>query len=484
MSEADVIALRREVKRLRYELSVAVQQLPYLRDMVEGSRDGLALLDEAGRVLECNHALGQVLGLPVEHLIQGSIATWPWAPGEGRRWDDTPTLLEGFATGVPVLAMLASGDTLELVLARAPSPGPAVYVASARKLTDLGAAARALLESRTEVRALQAELSVHKRFGTLFEHSPDALVLFDGEGIVQLRNAWSACFWPELEVGTSAAAAAPDIGAVLESLRQATAGVPEGRRWLLDASSNDDARELDARLSHVVLPQGHGFLLSARDVTERRRAERALQQALEHASRSVQEREVLLQEVHHRVKNNLQIVSSLLAMQGDQHRSAEARAALEDAVGRVRSMALVHQLLYSGHDFSRIELGGYAESLVTQLMSALDPAALVQVEVEQVLIDIDRAIPCGLVLNELLMNALKHGRSADGVCRARVRIRSEAGWVEVRIEDEGPGTPVDRVSGEHASMGMRVVAALVRQLRGALDTRTDMGTCVVLRFPA
>jgi len=167
-------------------------------------------------------------------------------------------------------------------------------------------------------------------------------------------------------------------------------------------------------------------------------------------------------------------------MQADQA-SPQTRAALTDSVLRVRSMALIHQMLYGGSDLSKVELGRYAESLVGQLRASLGASAQVKVEADPVEVTVEQAIPCGLILNELVTNALKHGTSADGLCHLRVAVRGTAQAFTVTVSDEGPGLPADFESRQRKSLGLQVIRALVRQLGAHLTHRTEGGATFTLR---
>jgi two-component sensor histidine kinase len=217
-------------------------------------------------------------------------------------------------------------------------------------------------------------------------------------------------------------------------------------------------------------------LVSVRDVSARRAAERSLEHALVDMRAALDEREVLLKEIHHRVKNNLQIVSSLLAMQSDRSASEEARSALEQSVHRVRSMALIHQQLYGGDDLARVELSDYVPTLVTELRSALAPTAEVVFDVTPTEVEVETAIPCGLILNELVVNAFKHGCDAGGRCRLHITLDREEGRIRLGVADAGPGVPpgFDVAKLRRAtSLGMRLIAALTQQINATL--RLDAG---------
>jgi PAS domain S-box-containing protein len=198
---------------------------------------------------------------------------------------------------------------------------------------------------------------------------------------------------------------------------------------------------------------------------------------------SLREKETLLKEVHHRVKNNLQIISSLLALQADAAAPALTRPLLESAA-RVRSMALIHQQLYLADDLGHIDLGAYARSVARELVGTLAPDAHADVDADPVTVTVDEAVPCGLVLNELLTNALKHGRSADGSARVAVTLRDHGDRYDLTVRDHGPGLPADfdlQRAGDATSLGMKLILSLVRQLRAELSFHTDDGAWVAVR---
>jgi two-component sensor histidine kinase len=222
-------------------------------------------------------------------------------------------------------------------------------------------------------------------------------------------------------------------------------------------------------------------IVVARDVTQRQQAEAQL-----HAS--LQEKEALLKEVHHRVKNNLQIISSLLTLQADQVNDPGALELLRESRNRVRSMAQIHETLYRSADLSRADFAAYIESLGSQLFRsyAVDPGRVRwHAEVAPVSLDLDRAIPCGLILNELISNALKHafpeGRSGEIVVRLYV---TPEGMYTLVVSDNGVGLPEGRNARPTGSLGLQLVATLARQLRGRLELERHGGTTFRLTFPA
>jgi PAS domain S-box-containing protein len=217
------------------------------------------------------------------------------------------------------------------------------------------------------------------------------------------------------------------------------------------------------------------------DITERKKAEEALRASLE-------EKTILLKEVHHRVKNNLQIISSLLNLQAERTRTRnpEVLDTLRDTQNRVRSMALLHENLYRSSSLARISLPQYVESLCVQLWRSVGPAAPIELDrqVDAVSLSLDQAVPCGLIVNELVSNALKHafpdGRS--GRVRVRAQARTE-GEISLIVADDGVGLPPGRDPRCAETLGLQLVFMLVAQLQGEVDIAREGGTEFRIVFP-
>lgn len=188
---------------------------------------------------------------------------------------------------------------------------------------------------------------------------------------------------------------------------------------------------------------------------------------------SLVEKDSLLKEIHHRVKNNLQMVSSLLSLQTKNTRSKAAIEALEEGKSRVKAMALIHQKLYQNDDLSVIEMQGYIESLVNSVQSVFKKGGHninITIDAEGVELDIDRAIPFGLILNELVSNSFKYAfptDKEDGKIYIHLRKTGDQGFFEYM--DNGVGLPEDTDERASASMGIRLMNRLVNQLQSTLN---------------
>lgn len=202
---------------------------------------------------------------------------------------------------------------------------------------------------------------------------------------------------------------------------------------------------------------------------------------------SLEEKEVLLREVHHRVKNNLQVVSSLLHLQSLHTCDAASAEMFQESQSRVRSMALVHERLYRSKDLAQVEFTEYIQGLATSLFQSykIDSSRIsLETNVHAVRLAIDTAVPCGLLINELVSNCLKHAFVGRELGRVRIDLCSVTeNEILLSVGDDGIGLPSDVDLDDAETFGLQVVAALVEQLHGELDVRRDAGTEFRILFP-
>lgn len=209
-------------------------------------------------------------------------------------------------------------------------------------------------------------------------------------------------------------------------------------------------------------------------------------EAAQRTMANLAEKEVLLKEIHHRVKNNLQLVASLLALSAESSESG-ARSLVGDSMDRIQVMATIHELLYQSEDLAHIQLDEYVRTIASWLVAsyAADCQPELVLELEAIPIDIDRAIPCGLILNELLTNAMKY--AFKGRCeepRIRVSAALDGGEVALAISDNGGGVPPGFDPERTESLGMQLVLSLCQQLKGRWALDRAEGTAWEIRFPS
>jgi len=221
------------------------------------------------------------------------------------------------------------------------------------------------------------------------------------------------------------------------------------------------------------------FIGVVEDITARRSAERALRDSLA-------EKEVLLREIHHRVKNNLQVISSLLYLQSEQLHDPAAQAMFQESRNRISSMALVHEELYSSRDLSSVPVEPYLHRLVPRLLSASSNGKDIACELvaDAVQLVVDQAIPFGLIVNELVTNALKHAFVGRERGELAVSVRRSGGDIVLRVADDGVGLPEGFNPANTSTLGMQLVVQLATQLRGRLCVESGVGAVFECVFPA
>jgi two-component sensor histidine kinase len=201
---------------------------------------------------------------------------------------------------------------------------------------------------------------------------------------------------------------------------------------------------------------------------------------------ALQEKEVLLKEVHHRVKNNLQVISSLLRLQSETVQNKEMAALFLDSQDRVRSMAMVHEYLYKSSDLARINFPAYAASLVRNLYRTFGLSTSEyqpNVEVDDVLLSLDVAVPCGLLLTELVSNAAKYAYPEKKAGPIQVRFRSlPEGLFELSVADQGVGFPKNFDWMKSDSLGLRLMRLLTEQLQGQIQVENHVGLKFIVTF--
>jgi len=215
------------------------------------------------------------------------------------------------------------------------------------------------------------------------------------------------------------------------------------------------------------------------DCTERHEAEERL-------AASLREKEILLREVHHRVKNNLQIISSLLYFQSKKMKNPEDISIFQEGQDRLRSMIMVHETLHRSGDLARIDFGEHVRALAAALrQSSVIAQGRIDIEVDapEIALDMEVALPCGMIVNELLTNAYKHAFPHGRGGLVRVKARRNVDVLKIAVTDTGVGLPQDLDAGNSASFGMQLIRGLLVQLNGAMEMRSDRGTSVLLEIP-
>lgn len=328
-------------------------------------------------------------------------------------------------------------------------------------------------------------------FRRVVEWAPSAMVLIDGHGIIVLVNAQTEkMFGYEREalIGQSVEILVPErFRHHHRAFRAGYFGDPQPRpmgagRDLAGCRADGGEFPIEIGLNPIETDDGTMALASIIDISERLRAQQRLEDAL-------REKTVLLNEVHHRVKNNLQVVTSLLNLQAEHAADPHVRAILGESCGRVKAMSLTHQLLYQRKDFSHLDLAEYLQRLVQSIRASYRVAGghvelLMDLPSEGPHLDLERSIPCGLLTNELLTNAFKHAFPGERRGKVTVRLADEGDEeICLSVSDDGIGLPPETELAQRSSLGLQLVPLLVEQLHGVLVVERDAGTRFSVRFP-
>ncbi|PSO51411.1 MAG: hypothetical protein BRC33_00355 [Cyanobacteria bacterium SW_9_44_58] len=236
-------------------------------------------------------------------------------------------------------------------------------------------------------------------------------------------------------------------------------------------------QELSMNLTH------NGEIVGVcRDVSDRKQAEEQLKASLE-------EKELLLKEVHHRVKNNLQVISSIFSLQSQTIEDEQALAILEESQNRISSMALVHEKLYQAANLANIDFAEYIRDLTYNLLASYNVNSdwiQTEMNIESIPLNLDSAIPCGLLINELVSNSLKHGfpDQRSGTIYIFLGGKDEqAETLCLKVEDDGVGLPEGFDPHKAASLGISLISSLTQQLRGTLKFQNNPGASFEITFP-
>lgn len=349
-----------------------------------------------------------------------------------------------------------------------------------------GIASLALADRRQRLDAVSALASSEARYRAIVEDQSELISVADPDGTLRFVNAAYAGHFglaPQDMVGrhllefvaeADRAAVGAHLAATLEgratasgtNRMQSAAGAVRWVSWV--------NRPLLGADGEVQAIQSVG-----RDITEQRRAEDGLRAALA-------ERETLLQEVYHRVKNNLQLVQSLLSLQQRTVTDPQARRALLDSSRRVRAMALVHEQLYQAGNLGSVPLHAYTAELLRQIDEATGAARqgiLLQSDLPDLACQPDSAIPFGLIVTELVTNAMEHGFVGRSSGRVRVGLALQDGVPVLVVRDDGVGLPAGFDAAAPTSMGLQLAAALAAQLGGRLQAASDGGASFSAALP-
>lgn len=447
------------------------------RIIVEAVADGIVTFDERGIVESINPAAARLFGHPPETVVGKAVSMLvPDAQGLG--------LEAGGATardGTAELAGLRADGSrfpMELSLGEAAIDGRRIFAAVIRDVSE-----------RRQAEAERAHLAA------IVESSSDAIFGTDLENRITNWNAAATRIYgyePSDVIGHPVSRfMSPDQAVERQALAdRAARGEQVIQHETVRVRKDGRPVEVSMTLSPIRQPNGGivGISTIARDITERKAVERTLHRTLAEKDDLLRQKVALLHEVHHRVKNNLQVISAMVSLEARQIEDEAARTRMNMIGQRVYAMGQVHEQLYASGDVAKINLADYVEELargLSRMYSGLPVGLEVEAEGRDWFCDLETAIPLGLILNELITNAFKHAFPEDRDGRVRVRLRrlGKEGAVRLAVEDDGIGAGEGGDAGAKG-IGMTLIRVLARQIDAEIRFEAGEGTSVVVDLPA
>lgn len=467
--EVDAIAVDGPRGRQIFTLEDANQ--PY-RILAEQMSEGTASMSEDGTILFCNNRLAtmvrrrpqRLVGSPIVGLVSHSdaeafCALFATASRRERRCELSFQRSDG--TQIPVLASI---KTL--------SPGAGhKFCLVATDLSDIkrAEADKARMRSRLD--------ETSRLMNAIVEHSSDLITVCHTDGALEYVSPVCRSFLGQNSEDLTGKSVTEivhpeDIAALLDFVSQ-----PEGDQRPLTTLRclREDGSTAWVETSKTMLgvpaSETARVVLTFHDVTENRTHQQQIQAALH-------EKEVLLREVYHRVKNNLQVIQSLVKMQARTLQDEGTQQALEQMVQRVHAMALVHERLYQKQDLAGISLAGYLRDLFSGIMashSLVSHQIHLTLDAEEILLTLENAVPFGLLMNELICNSLKHGFRGGRNGTISISVHRSGNSTHIVVQDNGTGLPEGFRAAGCSTMGLQLANSLAQQLGGKLHFSSDNG---------
>jgi PAS domain S-box-containing protein len=436
--------------------------------VVEAAIDGIAIVQN-GLIKFANKALEKMSGYSHQELIDRPLVDFIHPDDREKAIQRIRERVEGKPiSGALEVRYLSKDRVLK-------------YIEAQGNVIQYNAKPADLIFIRDITERIQAEAALREseeKYRTLVESISDVIYAIDGNGVITYvspvaKKAFG--YEPDELIGRNFLELVhkedhPLLIKRFSELRESNAKSADYR--MID--KQDDIKWVRTLTNPVI---EKGVFMGARgvliDITERKKAE-------ERVAASLREKEVLLREIHHRVKNNMQIISSLLRLQSRSIEDEKMREIFNESQSRIRSMSLIHEKLYESKDFSRVDFSDYIGKMVTHLFVVYQMKTQdvrFKVEAKDIHLEITEAIPCGLIINELVSNALKYafpkGKKGDVIIRMN---KDESGKYYLSVQDTGIGLPPDFDIHKTETLGFQIITDLVRQITGTIELKREKGT--------
>jgi PAS domain S-box-containing protein len=446
------------------------------RQVVESAPNAMVMISAGGKIEMVNAQAERVFGYERKEMLGGSIEML--VPERYRA--KHPQLRGAFFAGPVSRPMGAGRDLFGLKKNGTEFP---IEIGLNPIETDEGPMVLSAIVDISSRKRLE------ERFRQVVESAPNAMVMINSTGSIEMVNAQAERVFGHARdemLGQSIEMLVPErFRRSHPGLRNSFFGGPISRpmgagRDLYGLKKDGSEFPIEIGLNPIQTEEGMMVLSAIVDISDRKHKEQSIHAALK-------EKDVLLGEIHHRVKNNLQVVHSLLGLQSTNLGDETAIGMMRESQNRIRSMALIHQTLYESKDFARVDFRNFLDSLVPTLISsygvATDRVALL-INARDVLLPINAAIPCGLLVNELISNALKHAFPDDRRGEITIALLMDnPQYAVLTVSDNGVGIPETFNLEQTPTLGLQLVTMLSDQLGGAIEINRANPTRFALRFP-
>ena len=493
----DLEELLYELQVLQLELELQNEELRRTHAALEASRDsyfdlyefapiGYLTISAEDMIAEINLTGARLLGLERKQLIHRRFGQFV-ADQDKDRWHCLFMSIMGDAEEEKQCFDLklnrSNGSMIHARFHCLRKTGVSVSPVLRMAFTDI----TQLNQAEADLRAAASAFDLEHRFRQAVESAPNANVMVNESGTILMVNSQT-----EISFGYSFTEL---LGQPVEMLmperfrgghtgfRNAYCAAPQSRPMGVGLDIfglRKDGSEFPVDISLSIIDSHEGILVMSTivDITQRKRANDKLKEALN-------EKEIMLKEIFHRVKNNLQVVSSLINLQARNVKNEAVANLLKQSTDRIKSMALIHENLYQSKDLANINFASYIHDLVDHLLLSHGVSSSkvnVSMGIDDVCLDVDTAIPCGLLINELLSNALVHAFPDDRQGKIGITFTQDQGEFILVITDNGIGFPLDLDYKTSASLGLQLVVMLTNQLMGHMSLDQSAGTTFRIRF--
>jgi PAS domain S-box-containing protein len=442
------------------------------QDLFDSMTDAIYILDDENKIVIANKGIKLTYGYKLRDLVgkDQSILRAPGKFDEQAMTEIRERSKTQKAQKLEVWSKKANGEVFltEMLVNRGSYFGKNVLIIIERDISDRKFAEEELIRRET-------------LFSELFNTSPLAITLLNTHNEVELVNkGFEQLFgyqFDEIKGLEIDKIIVPEYG-IEEATRLTNSPIVEEKQLVRIAKNGDRLNVIVYSVPVMIEGNIQAKFGLYVDITERKQAEETIK-------KSLKEKEVLLAEVHHRVKNNLAVITGLLELQSYASDNYHAQKVLKDSQMRVKSIALVHEKLYQNDNLSEVNVSSYMEELITSVKRAIgsrDDHISIEMDIDNLTLPVTQAIPCGLLVNEIVTNSYKHAFKGRDEGLIEVSLKTKGEFVQITVQDNGVGFDQENYTKPGLSLGMKLIRTLSKQLRASTEVRSKDGTSYSIEF--